>query len=69
MALIVVFINKSQLAPISNYSVQVLVGDGTVERSRILYEGTVEGHRRADGWPMLLQQFVNHLPVPVPVKP
>ena len=69
MSLIVVLTNTSQLAPISDYKVQVLIGDGTVERTKTLYEGTVEGHRRADGWPMLLQQFVNHLPVPVPVKP
>lgn len=63
MALIIVFQNKSNLAPVSDYDVQVLVGDGTVERSQELYRGRVEGHERSKGWQMLLQQFVAHLPV------
>jgi hypothetical protein len=49
MALIVVFVNQSELAPVSNYKVQVLVGDGTAEHSKMLYVGKVEKHRRADG--------------------
>lgn len=63
MALIVVLKNLSSLAPISDYHVQVLVGDGTPLRSTVLYEGEVKGHERATGWQMLLQQFVTHLPV------
>ena len=62
MALIIVFQNISALAPISDYKVQVLVGDGTPERSRLLYDGYVRNHARVSGWPMLVQQFVTHLP-------
>lgn len=63
MALIVIFVNKSDLADVSDYNVQVLVGDGTPARSTVLYEGQVKDHERAKGWQMLLQQFVAHLPV------
>lgn len=63
MALIVVFVNKSGLAPVSDYDVEVLVGDGTPERSKTLYRGRIEGHKRDKGWQMLVQQFVAHLPV------
>jgi hypothetical protein len=61
MALIVVFTNQSNLAPVSDYKVQVLVGDGTPERSQVLYAGKVASHRREDGWQVLLRQFVDHL--------
>lgn len=33
MSLIVVLTNKSNLAPVSDYNYEVLVGDGTVESS------------------------------------
>jgi len=63
VALIVVFVNKSNLAPVSDYTVEVLVGDGSAERSKMIYRGVVNDHERALGWEMLLQQFVAHLPV------
>lgn len=63
MALIITIVNVSDLADVSDYKVAVLVGDGTVERSKLLYETRINGHRRADGWEMLLQRFVSHLPV------
>lgn len=59
MALIVIFTNKSQLADISDYNVRVLVGDGTPERSKTLFAGTIEGHRRDDGWAQLVKQFID----------
>lgn len=62
MALIVVLQNVSELAPVSDYKVQVLVGDGTVERSRTLYAGEVTGHPREDGWQALLRALVDSLP-------
>ena len=59
MALILAFVNKSNLAPVSDYSVEVLVGDGSVERSRTIAFGTVKGHRRDDGWEVLVQAFLD----------
>ena len=58
MALIVVFRNVSKLAPVSDYDVQVLVGDGSVERSRVIYRGKVTGHTRDDGWVELVRKLV-----------
>lgn len=58
MALILVFRNISKLAPTSDYRYQVLVGDGTPERSTVLEVGLVRGHVRDDGWEALLNQFV-----------
>ena len=60
MALILVFVNQSELAPISDYTVQVMVGDGTPERSQTIYQGRIEGHRRADGWEALVQKLLNN---------
>jgi hypothetical protein len=58
MALILVFVNKSNLADISDYDVQVLIGDGTPERSTVLKETRIEGHTRADGWETLVRRLV-----------
>ena len=58
MALIVVLVNKSNLGPISDYAYEVLVGDGTPERSKTLKRGTVTGHQRSDGWLELLAKLV-----------
>lgn len=55
MALIVVFVNKSELAPVSDYNYQVLVGDGTAFNSRIVEQGRVTGHVRAEGWDKLVE--------------
>lgn len=61
MALIIVFQNVSQLAPISDYKVQVLVGDGSPERSKTLYAGVVKGHTRDDGYLALVRLFLESL--------
>ena len=58
MALIVVFVNKSSLAPMSDYDVRVLVGDGSAERSNTIYKGEILGHRRSDGWLELVSKLV-----------
>jgi hypothetical protein len=63
MALILVFVNKSNLAPVSDYKVEVLVGDGSVERSKVITAGTVKGHRREDGWQALVQRWLDQNPV------
>lgn len=59
MALILVFVNKSQLASVSDYTVEVLVGDGTPERSKTIARGNIKGHKRANGWQKLVQQFLD----------
>lgn len=59
MALILTFVNTSKLAPVSDYAVEVLVGDGSVERSRVIARGTVLSHTRADGWWVLVQRFLD----------
>jgi hypothetical protein len=58
MALILIFTNKSDLAPISNYNYEVLVGDGTPERSKIIVSGAIMGHPRADGWQALVERLL-----------
>lgn len=62
MALIIVLQNISALADISDYNYQVLVGDGTPERSNILAAGTLKGHCRADGWHALVNQLLGETP-------
>lgn len=62
MSLIVVLTNISQLADVSDYRYQVLVGDGTPERSQIIARGEVKGHRRADGWKTLVQHLLDETP-------
>lgn len=58
MALIVVLVNKSNLAPVSDYTYQVLVGDGTNEGSRTIAAGEVKGHLREDGWEVLVTKML-----------
>lgn len=60
MALIVVLTNKSNLAPVSDYTYEVLVGDGTASRSTVIARGTVLGHRRQEGWQKLVQALLDH---------
>ena len=62
MSLIVVARNTSELAPVSDYAVQVLVGDGTPERSKTIHAATVTGHNRADGWKALIQRILDEAP-------
>ena len=59
MALILVFVNTSDLEPVSDYDVQVMIGDGSIKKSRIIYRGTVTGHRRSDGWLKLVSKLVD----------
>lgn len=61
MALIVVLQNISELAAISDYRYEVLVGDGS-PRSKVIARGTVCGHKRADGWKALVQQLLDTAP-------
>jgi hypothetical protein len=61
MALIIILQNVSNLAPVSDYNVRVLVGDGTVERSTVLYAGEVKGHARDDGWKALVRAFMDSI--------
>ena len=59
MALIIVFTNQSHLAPISDYTYEVLVGDGTPARSQSLACGTIKAHERARGWQALVQLLLD----------
>ena len=61
MALIICFVNKSDLAPISDYTVEVLVGDGTSAHSKTILREEVIGHRRSDGWQVLVEKFLKKL--------
>lgn len=59
MALIVVIQNISHLAPTSDYTYEVLVGDGTVGGSHRITGGRVNGHVRKDGWLPLVQKVLD----------
>lgn len=59
MSLIVVARNLSSLAPISDYAYEVLVGDGSPQKSRTIVAGIVVGHRRDDGWKVLIQRVLD----------
>lgn len=58
MSLIIVFTNKSQLAPISDYAYQILVGDGTAQGSHRIAEGMIHDHIRDDGWVALVKRLL-----------
>lgn len=59
MALIIALVNTSNLAPVSNYNYEVLVGDGTASRSKVIARGSVEGHIREEGWQKLVQKMLD----------
>lgn len=59
MALIVVLTNKSNLAPVSDYTYQVLIGDGTIAHSKVIAAGRVTKHQRSDGWQALVQRVLD----------
>lgn len=59
MALIVVLRNVTQLAPVSDYDYEVLLGDGTPGGSKVLASGTVTGHKRTRGWQALVQRLLD----------
>ena len=58
MALILCLTNISKLAPVSNYRYEVLVGDGSLDRSKVLARGTLTGHTRNDGWQALVAKLL-----------
>lgn len=58
MALIVIVTNKSKLAPVSDYNYEVLVGDGTRERSQVIAKGEVLQHLRSEGWKALVERVL-----------
>ena len=59
MALILVIQNKSDLASLSDYDYQVLVGDGTVGRSLPLAQGRIEKHDRSQNWQALVKKVLD----------
>lgn len=59
MALIVVLVNISDLAPVSDYRYEVMIGDGTPSRSKTIANGIVKGHKRDDGWEPLVQKLLD----------
>mgnify|MGYP001582272196 CR=1 FL=1 len=75
MALILVFVNKSQLADWSDYDYQVLIGDGTPEHSQVLEHGTVMDHYRPWGWARLVEKLLTartpeeRIPLSAPLNP
>lgn len=58
MALILILTNVSNLAPVSDYNYEVLVGDGSPERSKVLEQGFIGSHERAEGWRALVQRVL-----------
>ncbi len=62
MSLVIVLTNKSNLAPISDYNYQVLIGDGTPDGSVTLAHGEVKAHTRLDGWQVLVQRLLDQEP-------
>lgn len=59
MSLIVIIQNVSQLAPVSDYRYEVLVGDGTDAGSHSIAHGTVKKHCRDDGWKALVRRVLD----------
>ena len=59
MSLIIVIRNISSLAPISDYTYEVLVGDGTPERTTMLAQGQIHQHVRNDGWKVLVRRLLD----------
>ena len=59
MALILVITNKSNLAPVSDYNYEVLVGDGTRGGSTEIAHGQIKDHTRDDGWKKLVQRVLD----------
>ena len=62
MALILVVQNISQLADVSDYNYEVLIGDGTKAGSTSIAHGTIKQHVRADGWQPLVQRLLDQHP-------
>lgn len=60
MALILVFQNISDLAEVSDYKFEVLVGDGTPSRSRTIDSGYVRGHTRSEPYDVLVRKLIDN---------
>lgn len=56
MALIVVAVNKSNLAEISDYNVHVSIND-----QHTIFAGRITGHRRTDGAAELLRRIADEM--------
>ena len=56
MALIIALVNKSELAPVSDYRADVYINE-----RHIAGPFKVEGHERKDGWEALVKQFAAQL--------
>ena len=61
MALILVLVNQSNLAPVSDYKFEVLIGTGAPATSKVIACGKVAGHTRADGWKVLVQKLLDQV--------
>ena len=59
MALIIVLTNQSNLAEISDYHYEVLVGNGSVVGSQVLAWGKIKDHTRTLGWRVLVQRLLD----------
>lgn len=56
MALIIALVNKSALAPVSDYEATVYINE-----TKIAGPFAVKGHKRKDGWEALVKQFAEQL--------
>ena len=56
MALIIAFVNKSNLAEVSNYEVNIFVN-----QRHIAGPFEVDDHHRSDGWQKLVKTFADSL--------
>jgi len=57
MALIIAFINKSNLADVSDYQVDIYVNE-----RHIAGPYRFNGHKRSDGWQKLVKDWAEKLP-------
>lgn len=53
MAFILIAVNKSNLADVSDYGVEARIND------TVIWRGPVKGHTRADGWRELLRRIAD----------
>jgi len=56
MALIIEFVNKSNIVEVSNYEINVFVN-----QRHIAGPFKLKGHHRSDGWQKLVKTFANSL--------
>ena len=65
MALIITFVNKTNLSPVSNYDYQIMIGDGSLERTATIESGKVLNHTRDDGWVKLVELMLKQRKEPL----